>query len=470
MTARLLVVDDEKLIRWSIRERLENEGYEIIEAVDGSSAVNAFAENAFDLVLLDIRLPDSDGIAIMKDFRTKRPDIPVILITAFSSVDSAVEAMKLGAYDYVTKPFNLDELSISVRRALETGALRSESGARIQEAKDRYGLENVIGNSPSMQDICSLIQKVSASEAKTVLLRGESGTGKDVIARAIHYESNRANKHFLNITCTALQETLLESELFGHEKGSFTDAKIQKKGLFELANGGTIFLDEIGDMSPALQGKLLRVLEERAFRRIGGTKDIRVDVCVVAATNRDLEKAIDDHSFREDLYYRLNIIPIVIPPLRERTEDIEPLVDHFLQQFNHEFRKKIREIDNEGISKLLSYHWPGNIRELRNVLERACLLASEDRISAEDLLIGRAAYSGKADTDDFQFRLPQQGTSLDNVEKQLVQQALERTVGNQSRAAQLLGISRDQVRYKMRKYGIVTEPNATGDVPHGSNH
>jgi DNA-binding NtrC family response regulator len=374
------------------------------------------------------------------------------MITAYSSVDTAVEAMKLGALDYLTKPFNLDELVMSVRRAIETTALRRDAGERLREAKSRFGFGQVVGASKKMKEIIALARKVARSEAATVLLRGESGAGKDVIARAIHYESARASAAFMNITCTALTDSLLESELFGHERGSFTDAKSQKKGLFELADGGTLFLDEIGDMSPNLQAKLLRVLEEKKFRRVGGTEDLKIDVRVIAATNRDLEKAIRDRTFREDLFYRLNIIPIDLPSLRERPEDIPALVDHFLAHFSKEFKKTFKSVTPEAMTRLKSHPWPGNVRELRNALERACLLASGDVIEEGDLLLGRPQPGAAVGAEP--FSLPAGGVVLEEIEKSLVTQALERAGGNQTKAAKLLGISRDQLRYRMEKHGL----------------
>jgi DNA-binding NtrC family response regulator len=456
MAYRVLVVDDEKLIRWSLTERLKKEGFEPVEAADGATATAAFSADVPDLVLLDMKLPDTDGLTLLKGFQASSPETPVIIITAYSSVDTAVEAMKQGAYDYLTKPFNMEELAITVRRAIEATGLKREASGRLKEAKERYGVQNLVGASKRMQEIIGLVRKVARSEASTVLLRGESGTGKDVVARAIHYESLRAEKPFMNITCTALPDTLLESELFGHEKGSFTDAKAQKKGLLELAEGGSVFLDEIGDMSANLQAKLLRVLEEKTFRRVGGTQDIRVNVRIIAATNRDLEKAIQERSFREDLYYRLNIIPIGLPPLRARRDDIPALVDHFVRHYNREFKRGFRGVSREGLSKLGSYDWPGNIRELRNVMERACLLATGAEVEADDLLLGRGAYTGAPAAADEKgtYRLPPNGLVLEDLEKDLVRQALERTGGNQTRAAELLGISRDQLRYRMEKHGI----------------
>jgi len=450
----ILVVDDEKLIRWSLKERLTREGYSVNEAEDGKSAAVSLDREAPDLVLLDMRLPDTDGLSILRGVQDRYPDLPVIVITAYSTVDTAVEAMKLGAYDYVAKPFNMDELAITVKRALEASALRREVQEHVREQKARYGLHNLVGRAKPMQEITSLVRKVCRSEASTVLIRGESGTGKDVIAKALHYESSRGDKPFMNITCTALQDTLLESELFGHEKGSFTDAKAMKKGLFELANGGTVFLDEIGDMSPTLQSKLLRALEERAFRRIGGVQDIKIDVRVIAATNRNLEKAIEEKRFREDLYYRLNIITIDVPPLRDRRDDIPLLVDHFLKHFAKEFRKESRDISGEAMQKLMAHDWPGNVRELKNVIERAVLLGSGTVIAAEDISPGRTA-APPAEKGKQLLSLPQKGLSLESLEKDLVIQALERTGRNQTKAGELLGMTRDQIHYRMEKYGLL---------------
>lgn len=449
----ILVIDDEKLIRWSLKERLSREGYRVSEAEDGKTASAMLDQMTPDLILLDLRLPDTDGISLLNVIHDHLPGLPVIILTAYSSVDTAVEAMKLGAYDYVAKPFNMDELAITVRRALETSTLRREVTDHILEQKGRFGLQNLIGRSKSMQEIANLVRKVSKSEATTVLLRGESGTGKDMIAKALHYESARAEKPFMNITCTALQDTLLESELFGHEKGAFTDAKSQKKGLFELAHGGSLFMDEIGDMSPTLQAKLLRALEEKTFRRIGGTEDIRVDARVIAATNQDLEKLIAEKKFREDLYYRLDIITIIVPPLRNRPEDIPLLADHFLRYFAREFKKGVQAISEEGLLKLTDYDWPGNVRELRNVIERAVLLGPGPMIGTEDIFLGRMPAGQKAGKRLFQ--LPTKGIHFDTLEKDIVLQALERTEGNQTKAGELLGMTRDQIHYRMEKYGLL---------------
>jgi two-component system response regulator AtoC len=456
----ILVVDDEKLIRWSLKERMTREGHTVREAEDGKSATAALDAELPELVLLDMKLPDTDGLTILRSILDRAPQLPVIIITAYSTVDTAVEAMRVGAYDYISKPFDMDELTMTVKRALEASTLRREVTERVREEKARFGIHNFVGKSRPMQEIGSLVRKVSQSQASTVLIRGESGTGKDVIARAIHFESSRADKPFMNITCTALQETLLESELFGHEKGAFTDAKSQKKGLFELANNGTVFLDEIGDMSATLQAKLLRALEERTFRRVGGSQDIKVDVRIIAATNRPLEKLIEEKKFREDLYYRLNIITIDILPLRERREDIPLLVDHFLKKFSTEFRKPINDISSEALRKLESYEWPGNVRELKNVIERAVLLGSGPVISAEDLTLGRSAGAAAPEKDKKLFSLPAKGVKFDELEKDIVLQALERTNGNQTKAGELLGMTRDQIHYRMEKFGLLKQDRA----------
>jgi two-component system, NtrC family, response regulator AtoC len=449
----ILVIEDEAQARSSLKEWLAHEGYGVSEATDGRSAVAALDRAMPDLVLLDIHLPDTDGLRILGSIHERAPDLPVIMIAGHASVDAAVEAMKLGAYDYVAKPFNKDALAITVRRALEAARLRRDVRAYVHEQKLRFGLHNIVGRSRSMREIVELVRKVSASQATTVLLRGESGTGKDVLARAIHGESARGDRPFMNITCTALQDTLLESELFGHEKGSFTDAKAQKKGLFELADGGTVLMDEIGDMSPALQGKVLRVLEERTFKRIGGTQDIRVDVRVIASTHRDLERLIEQKAFREDLYYRLNVITIDVPPLRARLEDVALLATHFLKHFAREFTKGIVEISESARRKLEAYDWPGNVRELRNVIERAVLLGSGPALEPDDLLLGRTP--APVEVGRPRVVLPPEGLQFDDVERELISQAIQRSAGNQTRAAELLGMTRDKLHYRLEKYGLL---------------
>jgi DNA-binding NtrC family response regulator len=462
MPERILVVDDEKLIRWSLRKNLSRAGYEVLEAEDGVHALEVLEEEGADLVLLDIRMPRKDGIEVLEHMVEHYREIPVILMTAYSSVEGAVDAMKRGAFNYLVKPFNQEEMLVVASKALETTRLQRELAFVRQRQRRKYGTENLVGKSQKMLDVCELIRKVAESAATTVLVQGESGTGKDLVAKAIHFSSDRATSPFMNITCSALPETLLESELMGYEKGAFTDARERKRGLLEVADGGTVFLDEIGDMGIGLQAKLLRFLEEKAIRRVGGSKDMTVNVRIVAATNRDLDQAVRDGRFREDLYYRLKVIPVEMPPLRERPEDIPLLMTHFVQLFNAEFRKNTGGFTPEALKCCEHYGWPGNVRELRNVVERAMILENKAYLGPEDLppaIREEVATAADERADDEssagEFAMPEEDCGLRQMEERMVRRALEKTNGNQSRAAQLLDISRDSLRYKMRKLGLL---------------
>lgn len=444
----VLVVDDEQLIRWSLINRLNDEGYKTVEAGTAAEALEQ-AREGVDLILLDYRLPDADGLSVLKQVKENTPDTLVIMLTAHASVGLAVEAMKHGAYHYLNKPFNLDEVVLLVEKALETTALRREVRTLRANQAQPYSLDRIVGNSEPVVALRALLGKIAAGPGSTVLLTGESGTGKDLAAKVIHYNSARASKQFMNITCSAMPETLLESELFGHERGAFTGADRQKRGLFETADGGTVFLDEIGEMVPVLQAKLLRFIEERTFRRVGGSVDLHVDVRMVAATNRNLEDEVKQGRFRQDLFYRLNVVPIVIPPLRQRAEDIPLLVHFYVDNFNTEFRKRIKRVTPSAMERLRQHAWPGNIRELRNAIERAMLLAEGDELAIEHFpLSGGAAALTEA------VELPANGISLEQLERSLVVQALERSGWNQTRAATLLGLNRDQIRYRIEKFAL----------------
>jgi len=455
---KILVVDDEKMIRWSLGEALRGWGYHPLEADTASAALELFESEQPAAILLDINLPDRSGLDVLRQIRNRQSDAVVIMITANVLVDETIAALRGGAYDFIGKPINLEELQVAIRNGIEAGRLRKEVNLFRRERAQEFSFDQIVGESPAMREMLALARKVAESEVSSVLLQGESGTGKDLVAKAIHYHSSRAERPFVAINCAALPGTLIESELFGYEKGAFTDAKARKEGLFEQAEGGTLFLDEIGELELSLQAKLLRGLEEGSFRRVGGLKDLPLDVRVIAASNRDLKTEGEAGRFRADLFYRLSVIQIDIPPLRERGDDVRVLAEHYMSSFRNRLRKNINSITPAALAAFRNYEWPGNVRELRNVIERAMILEDDDEITAKYLPRGLAGESFSAS--EFRsdgsrtregFRLPSQGLSLEDVEMSLVRQALEQSGGNQTRAAELLGISRDQLRYRMKK-------------------
>lgn len=449
---KILVVDDEHLIRWSLDQNLKKQGYEVLTAGSGEEAIRLVQEESPDLMLLDVQLPGINGMEVLERVKETEEDLIVIMVTALGVLETAVKAMRLGAYDYINKPFNLDELAIVIKKALENQELKREVAQLRSTQPKKFSIDTIVGESDEQKHVLGMVQKIAQSDAGTVLIQGESGTGKELVAKAIHYESSRADKPFMAINCAAVPETLLESELMGHEKGAFTDAKIQKKGLFEMADGGTVFLDEIGDMPQGIQAKLLRVLEDRSFRRVGGTKDIHVDVRIISATNKDLLTAIKEKSFRNDLYYRLQVIPIFLSPLRERRKDILVLAKYFIDLFNREFGKAVKGISDDAEQFLLEYEWPGNVRELKNVIERAIILENEEIMRLEHLpreLVSQASGSGEG---PLEFVLPAEGVDIEDVERELIRQALDMVEGNQSKAAKKLNLGIDAFRYRMKKF------------------
>ena len=454
---KILVVDDEKMIRWSLGEALRGWGYEPIAADTANAALSAFDAEPPAAVLLDINLPDGSGLDVLRKIRHRQPEAVVIMITANVLVDETIAALRGGAYDFISKPINLEELHVAIRNGIEASHLRKEVSQLRRERAEQFSFDQIIGQSPAMREMLAIAHKVAESEVSSVLLQGESGTGKDLVAKAIHYQSNRADGPFIAINCAAIPGTLIESELFGYEKGAFTDAKARKEGMFEQAEGGTLLLDEIGELELSLQAKLLRVLEEGAFRRVGGLKDIPFDARIIAASNRDLRKESEAGRFRLDLYYRLSVIQIDIPALRERGDDVISLAEHYIESFGKRLRKTVRGLEDDVAEAFRRYRWPGNVRELRNVIERALILEDDDVITTK--YVPRGLVTGidqsVSASDGFGghelFRLPPAGASLEEVEMSLVRQAIERSGGNQTRAAELLGISRDQLRYRLKK-------------------
>ncbi|MBW1714568.1 MAG: sigma-54-dependent Fis family transcriptional regulator [Deltaproteobacteria bacterium] len=451
----ILIVDDEKNYLVILEALLAPEGYEIITEDNAANALRLVREADLDLVITDMRMPGMSGMELLEEAKKIEPELPVIMMTAYGTIEKAVEAMKKRAYDYITKPFRNEELKLTVKKALEFYRLKKENRLLSDALSDRYKYGNIIGKSQPMLNIYEMIGKVAPSKA-SIMITGPSGTGKELIAKAIHYNSPRKNRPFISINCGALTETLLESELFGHERGAFTGAIAMKKGRFELADGGTLFLDEVGEMPPSLQVKLLRVLQEMDFERVGGTKTIKVDVRIVAASNRRLKEDVDKGIFREDLFYRLNVVHIEVPPLKERVEDIPFLVAHFVEKFRSSNKKKI-ELAPEVWKALYSYPWPGNIRELENTIERAMVMSSDESITLKDL--PDYVVSEKKQAIDLDRIVPLNlplAEALDQIEEKLISRALKHSNNVQSRAAEMLGVTRHAMHYKMKKYGMLS--------------
>ncbi|RJQ54985.1 MAG: sigma-54-dependent Fis family transcriptional regulator [Actinobacteria bacterium] len=434
-------------MRMVLNRALSGEGYEVSEAASGKEALEKLTDVMPDLVVMDQKMPEMDGLTALKRIKKLMPALPIVMLTAHGNVESAVDAIKAGATEYLTKPFDLDELKLTISKALGVRDLFREVDTLRAQIRKEYDVRQIVGASEQMADLYDVVKRVAKTNA-TVMVYGESGTGKELIARAVHESSNRSSKPFVQVSCAALPETLLESELFGYEKGAFTGAATAKKGRFELADGGTLFLDEIGDISPSIQVKLLRVLQEKTFEHLGGTKTIKVDVRIVGATNKDLQEAIADGNFREDLYYRLNVVPITVPPLRDRKEDIPLLVAHFLEKFGSK-----RKVSTEAMELLINYDWPGNIRELENTIERAIILGTGEVITPEQLP-SELKEGERREALPRSLELPPEGVVLEDLERDLVKQALRRSGNNQGKAAKLLGISRHELLYRMERYGL----------------
>jgi len=453
---KILVADDEQSMREFLDIMLKKEGYKVSLASNGEEVAKLVENDLFDLVLLDIRMPKLDGISALRKIKANAPETIVIMITAYASADTAIKAMKEGAYDYITKPFKVEEIKLIIKNALEKKNLQKENVLLKQAVRDRFHFGNIIGQSPKMVVLYDLLEKVSPTKTN-ILVTGESGTGKELVAKAIHYNSPRKEKPFVTLNCGAIPESLIESELFGHMKGAFTDAIATKKGLFEVADEGTIFLDEISELPLLMQVKLLRVLQDKEFKRVGGTEDIRVDVRIIAATNKELEEAVKEKRFRDDLFYRLNVIQIKLPPLRDRREDIQTLANHFLKKYSQELNKNILNISPEALQILLNYEYPGNVRELQNIIERAVALESSPDLTAHNLssYLSEQPLLRKGPID---IEIPNEGIDLEkmveDLERTLLLKALDRTKGIKKKAAELLHINFRSMRYRLEKYGL----------------
>jgi len=447
----ILILDDEAAQRDILTGYLKKKGYKIFSASSGREGIETIKKNPVDIILSDFKMPDLNGIEVLEQVKKINPEISFVIVTAYGTVENAVKAMRLGAFDYISKPVDLDELDIMIERIIEHKNLKSENQLLKTQLQEKYKISSIVSQSPKMEEVINVAARVADSKA-TVLITGENGTGKEVLAKSIHFKSSRKEKPFVAVNVPALTETLLESELFGHEKGAFTGADKMRKGRFEIAHNGTLFLDEVGDIPQSIQVKLLRVLQEHQFERVGGTEKIEVDVRIIAATNKNLEQKIKDGTFREDLYYRLNVVSIKIPPLRERKEDILPMIENFIDKYSKENNKEKLEVSKEAIDVLMKYDYPGNVRELENIIERAVVLTRGKVIALNDLPINIKGFK-----DEKFINTSEEGTLTEQVEaleKQLIYDALQQSEGNQTKAGKLLGLTERNLRYKLKKYGI----------------
>ncbi|MEQ9619690.1 MAG: sigma-54 dependent transcriptional regulator [Deltaproteobacteria bacterium] len=457
MSSLILIIEDERLLCKQLRKALTQEGYSVITSFEGGEGIEIAKRENPDLVLLDLKLPDTDGLNVLRIFSNLEQSPTTIMMTAHGSVEVAVTAIRVGAYDFIEKPFPLDKLKVMVRNALRTNMLKNSLSAAAMRAQEKYGFDSLIGESTSIKEIIGLFRKLTESDPRTILITGESGTGKGLASKVLHYNGARSQRPFIEINCAAIPETLLESELFGHEAGAFTDAKKLKKGILEQADGGTVFLDEIGDMSLALQAKLVKAVEERSFRRLGGTRDIKVDLCVIAATNRDLKVLVKHGEFREDLYHRLNVISFEMPALRDRKEDLPLLTDYFVSYFNTDLNKNISEIPEEVRTTLSNYDWPGNVRELRSAIERAILLGENGVLNPKYIMLEDGETLQVQNSDEKMIiDVPIEDASLYKIEKKVITKALDLNDWNQTRTADMLGITREVLRYRMKKWGLLS--------------
>ncbi len=452
----VLVIDDEQLVRWSIEKLLSKDGHDVVSAGTGSEGILRLKENVPDIVLLDMKLPDIEGIEVLQTIKKEYGELPVIMITAYGSIDSAIRAIKAGAFDYIVKPFDAEKLKLTVSRALELFKLKNELGMFKDKVQDQYGFHRIVAESQGIRDAIAIAKKLAESDT-TVLIQGESGTGKELFARAIHWASQRKDNAFVDLNCSAIPVHLIESELFGYEKGAFTDAKVSKKGLFELADKGTLFLDEIGDMDLSTQAKLLRVIETKSFKRLGGIKDITVNVRIVSATNKDLKQLVEKGGFRDDLYYRINVVPLVIPPLRMRKEDIPLLVEYFLNRFNKEHGKSLK-LSGRAMDFMIHYNWPGNVRELENMIERTVIMTQHTVIEVNDIPLPVISSVQEQEHAEHPrqaiFQHYRLDSMVEDMEKSRIIDALKKTSGVKAKAARMLGITQRQLGYKIMKYKI----------------